>query len=128
LQLILSMDWRSLGKGLRAVVVTLALSSSVHRGTAQVPDRGVEVVARGDARLASQVLNRGAQTDFHGATQVLYSCPRPLPAAALVVRCRCSFFSKFRAPHRDTSLGSCVRGARAFSLCSYTKSSAPRLQ
>jgi hypothetical protein len=41
------------------------------QGKKAVHDHGAQVVARGAASCESQVLNRGAQVDARGATQVL---------------------------------------------------------
>jgi hypothetical protein len=50
-------------------------------------DHGTKAAARGAARCASQVLDRGAQADAAAPRMSSIVVYRPLPAAPLVARC-----------------------------------------
>ena len=71
----------------------------------EVLDRGGQSASRGGARLASLVLNRGAQAGARGAAQVLDRGAQADTGGAAQVLGLCA-------------LPSTVRGTRASSLCS----------
>jgi hypothetical protein len=74
----------------------------VVRRRAEFKYSGAQAVARGGARYASQVLDRGAQTDARGATHVL---GRDVQAAARGAAC-CAFHVHGRGAKTDA----CGRG------------------
>jgi len=105
------------GNGLCTTIKYLRGASGIGLGTTNKNLRCTTSSAAGNGlgTTAKYLVNQNAGAGNNWAKAHYTKAGRELCLIPLY----CSgFCSKLRAPHRDTSLGSCVLGARAFSLCS----------